>query len=122
MSRKGNCWDNAVVKSFLGSLKNERIKKQNYKNREPAAADVADYITAFYNRSRRPGHIGGISPEEFEAAHTTRRQGIHRFLGTPQTTTCARSQTTMADGSRRWTGTVQGRSRDSLSGSGFASD
>ena len=42
MSRKGNCWDNAVVESFFGSLKEERIKKQIYKNRELALADVAD--------------------------------------------------------------------------------
>ena len=77
MSRKGNCWDNAVAESFFGSLKKERIKKQIYKNREVAAADVVDYIAAFYNRSRRHGHLGGVSPEEFEAAHKTRRQGVH---------------------------------------------
>ena len=44
MSRKGNCWDNAVAESFFSSLKKERIKKQIYKNRELALADVADYI------------------------------------------------------------------------------
>lgn len=44
MSRKGNCWDNAVAESFFGSLKKERIKKQIYKNRELAIADVAEYI------------------------------------------------------------------------------
>ena len=49
MSRKGNCWDNAVAESFFGSLKKERIKKQIYKNRELAIADVAHYIDAFYN-------------------------------------------------------------------------
>jgi putative transposase len=77
MSRKGNCWDNAVAESFFGSLKKERIKKQIYKNRELAAADVADYIMAFYNRSRRHGHLGGVSPEQFEEAHKARRQGVH---------------------------------------------
>src|SRR5262245_27334704 len=77
MSRKGNCWDNAVAESFFGSLKKERIKKQIYKNRELATADVADYIAAFYNRSRRHGHLGGVSPEQFEAAHKMRRQGVH---------------------------------------------
>ncbi len=49
MSRKGNCWDNAVVESFFGSLKKERIKKQIYKNRSLAEANVRDYIEAFYN-------------------------------------------------------------------------
>ena len=77
MSRKGNCWDNAVAESFFGSLKKERIKKQIYKNRELAVADVADYIVAFYNRSRRHGHLGGVSPVQFETAHKTQRQGVH---------------------------------------------
>ena len=54
-----------------------RQEHKIYKNRELAAADVADYIVAFYNRSRRHGHLGGVSPEEFEAAHKARRQGVH---------------------------------------------
>src|SRR5437016_5114807 len=49
MSRKGNCWDNAVAESFFSSLKKERVKKQIYKNRELAVADVAHYIASFYN-------------------------------------------------------------------------
>ena len=77
MSRKGNCWDIAVVESFFGSLKKERIKKQIYKTRELATAEVADYITSFYNRSRRHGHLGGVSPEQFEAAHKVRRRRVH---------------------------------------------
>jgi len=77
MSRKGNCWDNAVAESFFGSLKKERIKKQIYKTREVAVADVADYIDTFYNRSRRHSHLGGVSPEQFEAAHKPRRQAVH---------------------------------------------
>ena len=47
MSRKGNCWDNAVAESFFSGLKKEWIKKQVYKDREIALADVADYIVAF---------------------------------------------------------------------------
>lgn len=77
MSRKGNCWDNAVVESFFSSLKKERVKKQIYKNRALALADVADYIDTFYNRTRRHGHLAGVSPEQFETAHRTRRQGLH---------------------------------------------
>jgi putative transposase len=68
MSRKGNCWDNAVAESFFSSLKKERIKKQIYKNRELALHDVADYIDRFYNHTRRHSHLGGVSPEQFEAA------------------------------------------------------
>lgn len=77
MSRKGNCWDTAVAASFFSSLKKERIKKQIYKNRELALADVADYIDTFYNGMRRHSHLGGVSPEPFEAAHQPRRKGVH---------------------------------------------
>jgi putative transposase len=77
MSRKGNCWDNAVAESFFSSLKKERIKKQIYRNRELARNDVADYIDAFYNRTRRHSHLGGVSPEEFEAVQKQPRQRVH---------------------------------------------
>ena len=77
MSRRGNCWDNAVAESFFSSLKKERIKKQIYRNRELAMTDVADYIVTFYNRTRHHSHLGGLSPEQFEAAHRPRRQGVH---------------------------------------------
>jgi putative transposase len=77
MSRKGNCWDNAVAESFFSSLKKERIKKHIYKTRELALIDVSDYIDIFYNRTRRHSHLGGVSPEQFEAAHKLRRQGVH---------------------------------------------
>jgi len=66
MSRRGNCWDNAVAESFFGSLKKERIKKRIYRNRDDATADVLDYIESFYNSERRHQHIGGVSPETFE--------------------------------------------------------
>ena len=67
MSRRGNCWDNAVAESFFSSLKKERIKKRIYKTREMARADVFDYIEMFYNRIRRHSHLDGMSPEAFEA-------------------------------------------------------
>jgi putative transposase len=68
MSRRGNCWDNAVAESFFSSLKKERIKKRIYKTRDLAKADVFDYIEMFYNRTRRHSHLGGVSPEAFEHA------------------------------------------------------
>ena len=68
MSRRGNCWDNAVVESFFSSLKKERIKRRVYKTRELARSDIFDYIEAFYNRTRRHSHLGGMSPEAFEQA------------------------------------------------------
>jgi Integrase core domain len=67
MSRRGNCWDNAVAESFFGSLKKERIKKHIYKDRDAATKDIADYIDSFYNPTRRHSHLGGVSPAEFEA-------------------------------------------------------
>jgi len=69
MSRKGNCWANAVAESFFSSLKKERIKKQIYKTRALAQTDVAAYIDTFYNQTRRHSYLGGLSPEQFEAAH-----------------------------------------------------
>jgi putative transposase len=68
MSRRGNCWDNAVAESFFSSLKKERVKKHIYKNRDIATKDISDYIESFYNPIRRHQHLGGVSPEEFEAA------------------------------------------------------
>ena len=77
MSRKGNCWDNAVAESFFSSLKKERVKKHIYKTRELAIADVSDYIESFYNPVRRHSHLCGISPDQFEAAHKPRRRSVH---------------------------------------------
>lgn len=70
MSRRGNCYDNAVAESFFSSLKKERIRKKIYRNRDQARADVFDYIEVFYNRRRRHSHIGRISPEAFEEQET----------------------------------------------------
>ena len=66
MSRRGNCWDNAVAESFFSSLKKERIRKRIYKTRDLARADIFDYIEVFYNRARRHSHLGGVSPEAFD--------------------------------------------------------
>ena len=62
MSRKGNCWDNAVAESFFSSLKKERIKRRIDKDRALVLADVADYIEWFYSPIRRHSHLGGTSP------------------------------------------------------------
>lgn len=67
----------SVAESFFGSLKKERIKKHIYKDRELATADILDYIEAFYNRTRRHSHLGGISPEAFEATTSHRRKRVH---------------------------------------------
>jgi len=77
MSRKGNCWDNAVAESFFSSLKKERVKKHIYKTRDLARADIAEYIESFYNRSRRHSHLGGLSPNDFESMSKSRNNGVH---------------------------------------------
>jgi transposase InsO family protein len=66
MSRKGDCWDNAVVESFFGTLKSERIHWRNYQTREEARADIVHYITMFYNSQRLHSYLGYQSPAEFE--------------------------------------------------------
>ena len=66
MSAGGNCYDNAVVESFFGLLKRERVNRVRYRTRDEARADVFDYIECFYNRKRRHGYLGNISPAAFE--------------------------------------------------------
>ena len=66
MSRKGDCWDNAVSESFFKTLKVERVNDRDYWTREEAKADITDYIERFYNRKRRHSYLGYISPVEYE--------------------------------------------------------
>ena len=66
MSDRGSCYDNAVVESFFASLKRERTKRRIYQTRNEARVDVFDYIERFYNRKRRHGYVGNISPVQFE--------------------------------------------------------
>lgn len=66
MSRKGNCWDNAVAESFFHSLKTELIYTTRYATRKIAKQSIFHYIEIYYNRIRRHSAIGSISPEMFE--------------------------------------------------------
>lgn len=70
MSRRGNCWDNAVAESFFSNLKKERIKRRIYASRQEAKSDVFDYIEGFYNRVRRHSHLDQMSPLAFEQLQT----------------------------------------------------
>ena len=67
MSRTGNCWDNACVESFFGTLKRELVYHRHYATREEATQDIFEYIEVFYNRRRRHSTLGYYSPAEFEA-------------------------------------------------------
>ena len=71
MSRRGNCYDNAVVESFFSSLKKERVRRKIYKTRDEARTDLFDYIEIFYNRKRRHSYLGQQSPYDFEEASQT---------------------------------------------------
>lgn len=70
MSSSGNCYDNAAVESFFGLLKRERVNRVRYRTREEARADLFEYIEVFYNRKRRHGYLGYISPDDFEQRST----------------------------------------------------
>ncbi|RDH89235.1 MAG: IS3 family transposase [endosymbiont of Lamellibrachia luymesi] len=66
MSRKGNCWDNAVAESFFGSLKQERVQWRHYQTRYEAQQDVLDYISMFYNSRRLHSYLDYMNPNEYE--------------------------------------------------------
>lgn len=66
MSRKGNCWDNAVVESFFATLKVECYYRQHFATREQAKQEVFKYIEAFYNPTRLHSTLDYVSPVEFE--------------------------------------------------------
>ena len=66
MSRKGDCWDNAVVESFFGSLKQERVHWRHYQSRYEAQQDILDYISMFYNSYRLHSYLDYRSPNQYE--------------------------------------------------------
>ena len=70
MSRKGDCWDNAVAESFFGSLKQERVQWRNYQTRLEAQQDVLQYISMFYNSYRLHSYLGYVSPNQYESEMT----------------------------------------------------
>ena len=66
MSRKGDCWDNAVAESFFHTLKVELIHGKTYKTHQEAKTAIFEYIEGFYNRQRRHSYLGYLSPVDFE--------------------------------------------------------
>ncbi len=66
MSRKGNCYDNAPMESFWGTLKNELVYHRRYESRQEAIQDITEYIEIFYNRQRRQKRLGYLSPAVYE--------------------------------------------------------
>jgi len=68
MSRKGDCWDNAVAESFFASLKKERVQWKHYQTRVEAQQDILDYIVMFYNSHRLHSYLDYHSPNDYESA------------------------------------------------------
>ena len=66
MSRKGNCYDNAPMESFWGTLKRELVHHRRYGTRQEAMQDITEYIEIFYNRQRRQARLGYLSPFAYE--------------------------------------------------------
>jgi putative transposase len=66
MSRRGNCYDNAVVESFFKTLKKECVRKYIFKTREEAKRKIFEYIEMFYNSKRRHSYLNYLSPNNFE--------------------------------------------------------
>jgi transposase InsO family protein len=66
MSRKGNCWDNAVMERFFLNLKMERVWRRDYANHGEAMKDITDYIVRFYNDGRLHSRLGYVPPNQYE--------------------------------------------------------
>jgi len=66
MSRKGNCYDNAPMESFWGTLKSELVHHRRYSSRQEAIQEISEYIEVFYNRQRKQARLGYLSPGAYE--------------------------------------------------------
>ena len=66
MSRRGNCWDNAMAESFFATLKNDLIHRQPWPTRRQARSAIAEYLVCFYNSHRRHSALGYVSPMQYE--------------------------------------------------------
>jgi transposase InsO family protein len=73
MNRKGDCYDNAPMESFWGTLKSELVHHSHYKTREEAIREITEYIEVFYNRQRRQARLGYLSPVNYERQFYTRQ-------------------------------------------------
>jgi transposase InsO family protein len=69
MSRKGNCYDNAAMESFFGTLKTELIETTLFDSKKKAASSIFEYIEIFYNRKRLHSSLGYLAPHQFEQEH-----------------------------------------------------
>lgn len=89
MSRRGNCWDNAVAESFFATLKGELVVGSDWQTREAARTAIFEYIEVWYNRSRLHSSIGYMSPEAYELSLTTRAPELTNTQAHSDKTECA---------------------------------
>jgi putative transposase len=76
MSRRGNCYENAIAERLFQLLKCKRVRRRTYATRSDASTDIFKYIEMFYNLKRRHGTAGDNSPVEFERRHSQRLTGV----------------------------------------------
>jgi putative transposase len=77
MSRTGNCWDNAAMESFFGTLKQELVHRETYATREQAERSLFEYIEVFYNRQRLHSTLGYLSPVQYEESRKLPQVSAH---------------------------------------------
>ena len=82
MSRKGNCWDNAVAESFFHTLKTELVYLEDFDTHEQAQTAVFEYIEVFYNRQRCHAANGYLTPLAYEQALKTMRCCVRKSVDT----------------------------------------
>ena len=75
MSRRGNCWDNAVAESFFATLKKQAVYGERFLTRHKAQQAMFEYIECYYNRIRRHSTNGWLSPVDYEAAYYNNIEG-----------------------------------------------
>jgi transposase InsO family protein len=79
MSRRANCWDNAVAESFFGSLKTELVHHEDFRTRDEARLAIFEYIEVFYNRWRRHSTLGYLSPADYEERMQSQAIDVERI-------------------------------------------
>lgn len=77
MSKKGDCWDNAVAESFMHTLKVELVHRNKFKTRDEAKIKIFEYVEMYYNRKRAHSTLGFVSPFEYEKSSTTTLLTVH---------------------------------------------
>lgn len=77
MSRKGDCWDNAVAESFFHTLKVELVHRNKFKTRDEAKRKIFEYVEMYYNRRRAHSALGNLSPFDYERQADLSLQNVH---------------------------------------------